>query len=190
MRLTRLAAPVFGLFFLAACEGPRDLPVEPQMELSGNGVQSLVTGQYTANIGAVAPIIAEFNLDGRIDRNGQASGGFTFFTETSTGTIDFAGEITCLPFNDDLGRAWIGAVITRNSSTRPTHDGTLEIHRVGHDVWFRVADRSPGGSGAPDRTTSIGFEGSAGIGTSAEYCALQIWPNDGAPVLSGNLTVR
>ncbi len=167
-------------------------PDLPTLQVNGahdnNGEK--VTGTYTANIGAAAPIIGHYELQAKIHKNGETKGEFRFFADTPTGTIDFDGRVTCLAVNDELKRAWIGAVITRNGSTRPTHDGTQVIHQVGHDVWFRVADRSPGGSGDPDRTTFLGFEGGAGIFTSAEYCSLRIWPNDALPILSGNLTVH
>jgi hypothetical protein len=189
MRSVRPVIPGLCLSLFAACASPEP-PTGPSLALSGNGVQSLVNGSYTANIGAVAPIIGVYDLSGKIDRDGASSGEFSFYAETTTGTIAFAGRITCLVFDDPLKRAWIGAVITANSSTRPSHDGTQVIHRVGHDVWFRVADRSPGGSGDPDRTTFLGFEGSGMIATSADYCALHAWGNDGVPTLSGNLTVR
>ena len=57
----------------------------------------------------------------------------------------------------------------------------------GRDIRFRVLDE-PGG----DRSTFVGFEGSAGFMTSAEYCAGQPWPAGNArtwPVVSGGITV-
>ncbi len=190
MRIIRYCTAFLSMSLVTACDKTPDPPMAPSLQLSGNSNTSLVTGDYVANIGAAAPIYGAYNLDGRTDKNGMSSGAFTFFAPTSTGTIDFAGRVTCLYVDDVLKRVWIGAVITRNSSTRAAYDATQEIHQVGHDVWFRVADRSPGGSGDPDRTTFLGFEGSGGIATSAEYCALHLWGNDGVGITSGNLTVH
>ncbi len=190
MRIIGYCTAFLSLSLVAACDQTSPPPMAPSLQLSGNGNTALVTGDYVANIGASTPIYGAYNLNGRTDRNGASSGEFTFFAPTSAGTIDFAGRVTCLYVDNALKRAWIGAVITRNSSTRAAYDGTQEIHRVGHDVWFRVADRSPGGSGEPDRTTFLGFEGSGGIATSADYCALHLWGNDGAGITSGNLTVH
>jgi hypothetical protein len=190
--MIRFLSPILVLSVVAGCRSPADLsaPDQPALSVNGNGKGGKVTGSFAANIGAAAPIIGQFELTAQIDKRGATKGEFTFFADTPTGTIEFDGRVTCVAFNDELKRAWIGAVITRNGSTRPSHDGTLAIHQVGHDVWFRVADRSPGGSGEPDRTTFLGFEGGGGILTSAEYCSLRIWPNDAIAILSGNLTVH
>ena len=164
-------------------------PLEPSAALSRGGLDALVTGSYTANVGVGAPIIAAYELSAMTASDGTTRGEFSFFADTPDGTIDFSASVTCLPVDDGLKRAWIGGVITRNGSTRASHNGTNPIHRVGHDVWFRVADRSPGGSDDADRTTSLGFE-SATITSSAQYCALRPWANDGLPVVSGNVTVH
>lgn len=189
MRVFSYLIPAIGLAALGACSAPATPLTGPEFQVKADK-GAKVTGSYTANVGAAAPIVAEFDVSAKADGSGAAGGEFTFYAPTSTGTIDFTGRVTCLVVDQALKRAWIGAVITRNGSTRPTHDGSNVIHRVGHDIWFRVADRSPGGSGDPDRTTSVGFEGSGGIATSADYCALTIWPNDGVPRLSGNLTIH
>ncbi len=45
----------------------------------------------------------------------------------------------------------------------------------------------------PDRSTFVGFEGNAGIITSAEYCEEQIWPAGDErtnPVTEGDIQVR
>lgn len=121
----------------------------------------------------------------------DATGNLRFSTELGGLQIQFQGRTTCLAVDLDEGRAWIGGVITQNDSEHPAF--TEEIHDPGHDIWFRVLDSGEGGGAAADRTTFVGFEGGAGIGTSAEYCELQIWPDDNArtsPVTSGNIQVR
>jgi hypothetical protein len=103
--------------------------------------------------------------------------------------IDLSGEVTCLAVDPVNHRAWIGGVITKNTSTDP--DLLTEIQQPGHDIWFRVLDAGEG-AGAIDRTTFTGFEGSAGIQTSAEYCAARLWPADNARTwpVTGNVAVR
>jgi hypothetical protein len=87
-------------------------------------------------------------------------------------------------------RAWIGAVITENTSTHP--DFQQWYHQPGEDVWFRVVDYGEGSDAPSDRKTFMGFENTPGIPTSEVYCQLQIWPADDArtwPVTEGNIQV-
>jgi hypothetical protein len=88
-------------------------------------------------------------------------------------------------------RAWIGGVITKNLSEHPSFQAPR--NEPGRDIWFRVLDSGEGAGADPDRTTFVGFEGDAGIITSAEYCAVQPWPDGNArtwPVTAGNIQVR
>ncbi len=106
------------------------------------------------------------------------------------GVVEIQGDVTCVSAEPDLGRAWVGGVITQNRSTQPDFrdDPTTQ---VGKDVWFRVLDDGEG-KGATDRTTFVGFEGGGGIITSQEYCDTQIWPDDNARTnpVSGNIQVH
>ncbi|NIU75387.1 MAG: hypothetical protein GWN71_17950, partial [Gammaproteobacteria bacterium] len=44
-----------------------------------------------------------------------------------------------------------------------------DVHQPGRDIWFRVVDYGEGENATqPDRSTFVGFEGDAGIITSAE----------------------
>lgn len=190
MSVTRRIVPVVAGMLLSACGTDQStLPLSPNALLAGNGVESLVNGSYSANVGATTPLIADYVLSAKV-HNGATSGNFTFFAENAAGTIDFAADVICIGVDEPLKRAWIGGVITRNSSTRPGFEGGNVIHQVGHHIWFRVADRSPGGSDDADRTTSLGFEGSGGIATSPAYCAAKPWANDGVAVVSGNVTIH
>jgi hypothetical protein len=125
--------------------------------------------------------------------NGRALGHFRHRTEDETGTIDFAGEVTCLAVDAANRRAWIGGVITANRSTSSNFT-TLAIHQVGHDIWFRVLDNDQE-SDEPDRSTFVGFESDA-IPSSEAYCNMRIWPDVPVinartwPVTSGNLAVH
>ena len=120
--------------------------------------------------------------------DGQVSGSFHDSTNDGLGIVDFDADVTCLAVDRDLGRAWIGGVITANRSTSP--DYTDELHQPGHDIWFRVLDSGQGGD--QDRRTFDGFEGGA-FPSSAAYCAARPWPADNArtwPVTQGNITVQ
>lgn len=104
--------------------------------------------------------------------------------------IDFKGQVTCLSIDPENGRAWVGGVVTHNNSeAEPWASG--EIYQPGKDIWFRVLD-SGEGNASHGRTTFVGFEGGAGIITSAEYCETSIWPEGDArtwPVV-GNVQVH
>jgi hypothetical protein len=121
--------------------------------------------------------------------NGTSSGEFEQFVDEGGGVvIDFHASVTCLAVDPVNHRGWIGGVVTENRSTDP--DFISGIHDVGRDIWFRVLDLEPASG---DRLTFTGFQGSAGIQTSAEYCATRPWPADNArtwPVDDGNITVR
>jgi len=105
--------------------------------------------------------------------------------------VEFEGRVTCMGIDETNGRAWIAGVITKNNSLNPSFQ--TAIHQVGKDVWFRVVDYGEGGNATqPDRTTFLGFEGGAGIITSAQYCAEKPWPaNDERTnaLTAGNLQV-
>ncbi|HVS65563.1 MAG TPA: hypothetical protein VMT85_18900 [Thermoanaerobaculia bacterium] len=105
--------------------------------------------------------------------------------------IEFFTRVTCLTVDPVEGRAWIGGVVVRNDSTHPSF--TQDIHQPGRDIWFRVVDYAAGASGdVVDRGTFVGFEGSADIITSEEYCETMPWPDGDArtnPVTEGNLQV-
>lgn len=120
-----------------------------------------------------------------------ATGQFRQHYESGGGIVDFHGEVTCVSFDAENNRAWIGGVVTQNNSTHPAMMGA--IHQPGRDVWFRVVDNGEAQGANPDRTTVLGFEGAGGIITSAAYCAAQIWAANDAntwAVVAGNIQVR
>jgi hypothetical protein len=121
-------------------------------------------------------------------RDGHVAGSFHDRTNDGLGLVDFDADVTCLAVDPDLGRAWIGGVITANRSTSP--DFTDAVHQPGHDIWFRVLD-SGREADEQDRRTFVGFEGA--IPSSAAYCATRPWAPDNArtwPVTRGNISVR
>ena len=129
-----------------------------------------------------------FNALQRAD--GGATGRFSQRYESSGVTVEFTGTVTCVSFDPVNNRAWIGGVVTSNTSTNPAVQ--TPIHEVGDDVWFRVVDNGEG-SAPDDRTTVLGFEGAAGVITSAEYCERQLWAAGDAntwAVVRGNIQVE
>jgi len=122
----------------------------------------------------------QFSFSAVQNPDGSASGSFHHFYVSDGFTYDFYGTVTCVTFDPVNGRAWIGGVLTKVTSTDP--DVGLF---AGDDAWFRVLD-SPNG----DRSSAMGFVGA--IPSSAAYCALQLWPDGNArthPVTSGQITV-
>jgi hypothetical protein len=146
-----------------------------------------VNGDGTYNAG----VIVDFEMSTTLHADGRVNGSFRHSTVLSGMPIEFVGRVTCVAHDAVNNRAWIAGVVVENNSTHPSF--TTAIHQVGRDIWFRVVDYGAGGSGTPDRSTFVGFEGGAGIVTSAQYCDERPWPDDDArtnALLSGNLIVR
>lgn len=176
---------------LTACDEPH--PVDPFARTDQRLQRSVVSaddeglgsasgaGQYSIN-----GLIVTFSLDAEVEKNGTGAGEFTIYADEGDGLIvDFEGKVTCLAVDPVNHRAWIGGKIKRNGSTDPSLQ--TDIHRQSRDIWFRVLDEPTG-----DRSTFVGFEGSAGFITSEEYCAGQPWPAGNArtwPVVSGGITL-
>ncbi len=148
-------------------------------------------GHYAIDLGGGLVLDAQFGMSvWQVDANENALGNFHHRTELFGDAIDFHGVATCLSIDAANGRAWIGGVITQNRSVRePFASG--DIYQPGKDIWFRVLDEGQPSEGV-DRTTFVGFEGGAGIPTSAEYCEQRPWPAGNArtnALTSGNLKV-
>jgi hypothetical protein len=176
---------------LVGCHEPN--PVNsgaPDPRASRSATFAVTAGNYGASGGGYyefAGFPVQFAFSAVQSPEGKAAGQFHIYLDEGDGlTVDVAGEVICVTHDPVNHRAWIGAVVTRNSSTDPTLQ--TDIHEVGDDVWFRVVD-----NGAEDRTSFTGFKGAAGVQTSPEYCAVQLWPADNArtwPVTQGNISVR
>lgn len=133
----------------------------------------------------------QFAYTARQFANGTVQGTFHESLIVDGETVAFRGDVICMALDPVNHRAWIGAVITENTSTHP--DFQEWYHQPGEDVWFRVVDYGEGSDALPDRKTFMGFENTPGIPTSAVYCQLQIWPADDArtwPVTEGNIQVK
>jgi hypothetical protein len=139
---------------------------------------------------SLAGLNGQFSVSAVLHADGSVSGQFHHFLDEGGGiTVDVNGSVTCLAIDPIEHRGWIGGIVTSNRSTDP--DFQTDIQQPGRDIWFRVLDG--GQSGHPDRTTFTGFAGSAGIPTSADYCAIRPWPADNArtwPVTEGQVTVH
>jgi len=184
---------------LLACHEPD--PVSSAGALDARTSRTAVFASAAGNIGAsgggyysLSGLPVQFAFSAVQSPQGEAAGQFHIFADEGAGlTIDIAGEVVCMAEDPVNHRAWIGGVVTRNTSTDP--DLQTDIQQVGDDVWFRVRD---GGEGvntdaAGDRTSFTGFKGAAGIQTSQEYCDVRLWAPDNArtwPVTSGNISVR
>jgi hypothetical protein len=181
---------------LAACDGTvatevgRGRSDAPSFGVAGgNGVVMSATGgghyllQNTFDV--------QFAFSALQKANGKAMGEFHQKLEVDGSVVDISGTVTCMAVDTPNRRAWIGGVVTANRSTDPAF--TTPIHQPGKDVWFRVVDYGEGADAPPDRTSFLGFEGAAGILTSAAYCAARIWPAGDArtwPVTAGNIQVH
>jgi hypothetical protein len=124
--------------------------------------------------------------------DGGATGNARHSVELGGELVEFTTHVTCMTLEPATGRAWIGGVISRNRSTHPSFTG--DRNQVGRDIWFRVVDYGEGsGAEQVDRATFVGFEGDAGIATSADYCEQMPWPDEDArtnPVTEGNIQVK
>jgi hypothetical protein len=119
--------------------------------------------------------------------DGRAAGSFHHSFQFDGHSIDYWGSVTCVTVDAANGRAWIAGDLTKVQSTHPD-----VVELPGDDAWFRVLDTGPASAADDDRSTFMGFRGSAGIDTSEQYCSEQPWPDDNArthPVVAGDVTV-
>jgi len=161
----------------AACSsGSEPSAPAPDAALNlGNGVEVNVQGAGLVDLSAAGVGPAEFQFVAHRRADGTVTGHFHQSRVTPSGTVDFAGLVTCVTTDPAFpGRARIGGVVTENNSTHPGF--RTENHEVGDDVWFRVQDGSGAADGL-DRSTTYGFKPTL-VNTSEEYCAL---PFDGLP---------
>ncbi len=134
-----------------------------------------------------------FSAAALLSADGTAKGSFHFELILGGELVDFDGAVTCVSFDALNHRAWVGGVVTANRSVRAAY--TTPRTQPGRDIWFRAVDYGEGAASPADRTSFVGFEGDAGVITSAEYCAAQLWPmtppDDRTwPVVEGNIQVR
>lgn len=190
MKLARVTGVAIVASLMACDPGAPTGPVgtDARPSLSA-GVVASTSGGGHAQLPAGFSLL-RFAFTAGVKDDGTALGTFSQKYESASGTVDFAGTVTCVSFDAANGRAWVGGIITRNSSTNPAVMGA--IHQPGRDVWFRVVDNGEGQS-PDDRTTVFGFEGAAGFITSAAYCAGQPWAAGDAntwAAIQGNIQVR
>lgn len=199
MRFQRLSC-ITAVLTLAACGEITDPvgvdDIQPSFAMGGGAASSAMKvtggGQYVIVLGDGTELTSKFAVSGRQTGEGNAAhGNFHHSTVFGGQAIDFKGTFTCLAIDEELGRAWIGGVITQNKSVaEPWASG--EIYEPGRDIWFRVLDNGQPSEGV-DRTTFVGFEGGGGIITSQDYCDARIWPDGDArtnALTSGNLKVH
>lgn len=178
------------LVIAAGCDAPTTEPPLTTRPAESHGFVDIMAtaggGHYL--LSGVADV--KFSFLAIQTPSGKAAGQFQIAFSDSGFDYDIEGKVTCMASDRANGRAWIGGIVTRNRSTDPALQ--TAIHKRGRDVWFRVLAAGH----APDavaRTSFYGFEGAAGLITSAEYCAARIWPDDNArtwPVTKGTIIVR
>jgi hypothetical protein len=149
-------------------------------ELAAGGVIEKVTGggQFehpdlgTVTFSFVATRQEDGTVKGRFQQN-QHDLGFTY-----------KGDVTCFAVDAENHRAWIAGVLTESNDPDA-------VTQIGDDAWFRVLDSGQPTDGT-DRSTFMGFEGSAGILTSSEYCAAKLWAPDNARTwpVHGNIVIH
>jgi hypothetical protein len=155
----------------------------------GGATTASTTGSGTYSLLGTTP--AAFEFAAVVHENGTVGGDLHVSTVFQGFLIEFTGDVTCVTDDPVNHRAWIGGVITSNSSTHVSF--TTPRTQVGEDIWFRVVDYGEGNGAPPDRSTFVGFAGDAEIQTSLEYCAVQPWPADDArtwAVTDGNIQVH
>jgi hypothetical protein len=152
-------------------------------------IEASTTGSGTFLVLGTMP--GTFAYEALAADDGSAKGAFQFDLVFQGQVVDFDGTVTCVTFDPENHRAWIGGVVTANRSAHPSY--TTPRTQVGEDIWFRVVDYGEGRAAPDDRTTFVGFAGDRDIETSPEYCAEQPWVEGDAstwPVVEGNLQVR
>ncbi|HSA57979.1 MAG TPA: hypothetical protein VLE53_19860 [Gemmatimonadaceae bacterium] len=175
----------------ACADAPTAGPLMPAEALFSNSpVVAQATGLGQSQLPAGFSLL-DYEFNATQFANGRANGEFRIFWASGLGTNDYRGTVTCVSVDPVNHRAWIGGVVTQNNSTHPT--GGEARKQVGRDIWFRVVDYGEGSASLPDRTTVAGFEGDAGIITSAEYCQTQPWAAGDVntwPRVAGNIQVH
>jgi hypothetical protein len=181
----RHAIPILSVTTLCAVLALRTVPAVR----ASDGVVASASGGGHYNFVPIGGL-AQFAFTAEAHDDGSASGEFHHTAMLNGQSIDFHAQVTCLSVDTADGRAWIGGVITQNRSESP--DFQQAIHQPGQDIWFRVLDSGEGHNAAADRTTFVGFRGSGGIDTSAQYCAARIWPAGNARTweVTGNVQVK
>lgn len=175
----------------AACEAPQE--PSPALTLA---VASRVVGHANGAGVFNAGVLVAFSMTALLREDGSATGEAFHSTVLGGQLIEFRTRVTCAAIDPANSRAWIAGVVTENNSTHPSF--TAARNQVGRGIWFRVVDYGNGGSGTVDRSTFVGFEGDAGIFTSAEYCARRIWPGPPtdpvdartSPLTEGNISLQ
>jgi hypothetical protein len=172
---------------------PSALAPEPASDIKIPILTHTVLGVGTVDLSSAGATPMSFAVAAFSFSDGLALGNFWQKRDHGGLNVEFVARLTCLSVDPVNHRAWIGGVIVENRSTDPAFM-VAGINDPGDDIWFRVLDD---GFGAvdPDRSTTLGFKGSAGFNTSADYCAGKPWPDPPPnartfPVASGNIIVH
>jgi hypothetical protein len=180
----RLGVGALGVLALA-CGGPLDTNA-PQVSSLSEPATAGATGDLVTGGGQfVHPDFGTVTFSFSAVRHADGSVSGRFQQDQFDVGFTYKGDVTCFAVDPVNHRAWIGGVLTQSNDPDP-------VTQVGDDAWFRVLDLGSSNVG-PDRSTFLGFEGAAGIITSAEYCAARIWPEGNArtwPVEQGDIVIH
>ena len=159
------------------------------VEAAPGGIVAAATGSGVYQLLGTIPTEFEFAAIQKAD--GTAAGTLHERLLFQGQLVEFTGAVTCITQDPVNHRAWIGGVVTSNTSVHPQF--LQPRNAVGQDIWFRVVDYGEGADVPADRTTFLGFVPDAGFLSSAAYCAGQPWPaNDERTwaVSEGNIQVH
>ena len=157
-----------GAIALGCADSAANAPTAPDLVTRavadvGNDGGPIVTGagNVLRDLGA-GPELTTFSFNAVGQGNGSVGGHFTY--DFRAGGFAMIGTVTCATVSGN--RAWIGGVIDKVKSDDPADQSF-----VGTDVWWMVDDNSAGGSGTPDRTTSLLLTLPGTTITAASWCA-------------------
>lgn len=186
-----------GILLLGACDATSDVtgpePATPAWSAHDNGVTARASGggHFFGQFFFGVPVQFAFTA---VQRNlaGDADGSYHFSTTVDGLAIEIHGRITCMTTDPaNPGRAWMGGVITKNTSEHPVFTGPTS--QVGRDSWFRVVDYGEGASALqPDRATFSFVEPTGGFTSARDFCDSRLWFAEDRvtnPLLDGNVQV-
>lgn len=194
-----LRPTLVGILLLSACDASPEVigPVPAPLALSAhaNGVTARASGggHFSGQFFPGAPGQFAFTATQRDPITGDADGRYHFSSTVDGLAVEIHGRITCLTVDaENLGRAWMGGVITKNESEHPLYTGPTG--QVGRDSWFRVVDYGEGlNAPGADRASFIFVEPTGGFTSARAFCDARLWfPEDRLtnPLASGNIQVR
>jgi len=186
MRSTlRALLPIAGVLF-AACDQSITAP-PATWNSRGFASQTGVSGPIVTGSGDVirdlgnGPELTTFAYNAVRQGTGDVNGHFVYVFRAAEFSME--GDVTCATVVGNV--AWLGGVITTVKSDDPADQSF-----VGTDVWWRVEDNGDGGSGTPDRTTSLLLTLPGDPTTAQSWCNDQPLRGVVRSIVAGNIVVH